>query len=44
MRLGGRAFKGEREKKSLGLTHLSDTHVELDADDEEVSLLLAGGH
>ena len=32
----------EREKESR--PHLSDTHVELDADDEEVSLVLAGGH
>ena len=24
--------------------HLSDTHVELDTDSEEISLLLAGGH
>ena len=32
----------ERDKESR--PHLSDTHVELDADDEQVSLVLAGAH
>ena len=28
----------------VAVSHLSNTHVELDADDKEISLLLAGGH
>ena len=36
--------KRENQSGYEARPHLSDTHVELDTDDEEISLLLAGGH
>ena len=39
-----RSKKRESESGYEARPHLSDTHVELDTDNEEISLLLAGGH
>ena len=34
--------ENESGYEAIARPHLSDTHVELDTDDEEISLLLAG--
>ena len=40
----GLAIVRSREREKEFRSHLSDTHVELDADNEQVSLVLAGAH
>ena len=43
-RVPERGSLGTRLSRYEVRSHLPDTHVELDTDDEEISLFLAGGH